>query len=140
MNKSIIIDASVVAKWLLPDEENLTANIIKKEFAKRDISISVPIFIFYEVNNLLKSAILSGRLDVKEAINLYEAFLDIDFIVYFSKQLLKSTLKEAVDLNISSYDASYIALAECLQIPFFTADEKLVKKAANKLVRSVEDY
>ncbi len=82
MNKSIIIDASIIAKWLLPDEENFAANLIKKEFAKRTISISVPVFIFYEVNNLLKSAVLSGRLDAKTAISLYEAFLDFDFTVY----------------------------------------------------------
>ena len=140
MNKSIVIDASVCAKWLLPDEKDATADLIKKEFAQRVMSISVPVFIFYEVNNLLKSAILSGRLDAKEAINLYEAFLDLDFIVYSSKQLLKSILKKAIELNISSYDASYVSLAEFLQIPLYTADQKLVKKTSNKLVRSLEDY
>ena len=50
MNKSIIIDASVVAKWLLPDEANPIADLIKEDFAKRIISIAVPAFIFYEVN------------------------------------------------------------------------------------------
>lgn len=133
MNKSIVIDASVVAKWLLPDEENLVASLIKKEFTKRTVSISVPVFIFYEVNNLLKSAVLSGRLDAKRAVNLYEAFLDFDFIVYWSKQLLRTALQTAIDLNISSYDASYVVLAESLQIPFYTADEKLVKKTSGKL-------
>lgn len=140
MNKSIIIDASVVAKWLLPDEENFTANLIKAEFAKNAISISIPNFIFYEVNNLLKSAILTGRLDIKRASSLYEAFLDFDFTVYWSKQLLKATLKRAFELKISSYDASYVCLAEHLQIPFFTADEKLVKKASSSLVKVLNDY
>lgn len=140
MNKSIIIDASVIAKWLLPDEEDFVANIIKEDFASRAISVSVPVFIFYEVNNLLKSAVLSGRLDAKRAVSLYEAFLDFDFIICSSKPLLKATLRKAVELNISSYDASYVALAESLQIPFFTADEKLVKKASNSLVKVLDDY
>jgi len=140
VNKSIIIDASVIAKWLLPDEEDFVANIIKEDFASRAISVSVPVFIFYEVNNLLKSAVLSGRLDAKRAVSLYEAFLDFDFIICSSKPLLKATLRKAVELNISSYDASYVALAESLQIPFFTADEKLVKKASNSLVKVLDDY
>lgn len=140
MNKSIIIDASVVAKWLLPDEEDFVANFIKKDFASREIYISVSVLIFYEVNNLLKSAILSGRLDAKKAVSLYEAFLDFDFIIYSSKPLLKATLRKAVELNISSYDASYVALAESLQIPLYTADKKLVEKAGNVLVKSLEDY
>ena len=140
MNKSIVIDASVAAKWLLPDEEDFSANLIKEEFAKRAISISVPVFIFYEVNNLLKSAILSSRLDVKGATSLYKAFLDIDFTVYWSKHLLKTALEIAVELNISSYDANYIVLAEYLQIPFYTADEKLVKIASSKLVRPLVAY
>lgn len=139
MNKSIVIDASVVAKWLLPDEENSAADLIKRDFAK-GVSVSVPIFIFYEVNNLLKSAVLSGRLNSKSALTLYEAFLDFRFTVYLSKKLFKSALRKALELNISSYDASYVVLAENLQIPFYTADEKLVKKASVDLVRKLEDY
>ncbi len=140
MNKSIIIDASVIAKWLLPDEEDFVANIIKEAFASRAISVSVPILIFYEVNNLLKSAVLSGRIDVKRAVSLYEAFLDFDFIICSSKPLLKATLRKAVELNISSYDASYVALAETLEVPFYTADEKLVKKASSNLVKGLDEY
>ena len=140
MNKSIIIDASVVAKWLLADEQDFTADLIRKEFAKKAVSISVPSLLFYEVNNLLKSAILSRRINIKNAIGLYEAFLDFDFTVYSSKQLYKATLMKALEYNISSYDASYVILAEYLQIPFYTADEKLVKKASSKLVKLLDDY
>lgn len=140
MNKSIVIDASVVAKWLLPDEKNLHANLIKKEFAKREVSIAVPSFIFYEVNNLLKSALLSGRIDRKSAVSLYEAFLNLDFTVHFSKQLLGAALKKAIELNISCYDANYLCLAEYLNVPFYTADEKLVKKTSSSLVKVLGDY
>lgn len=140
MNKFIVIDASVVAKWLLPDEEDLIAELVREGFAKRIIAISVPAFIFYEINNLLKSAVLSGRINAKEATRLYGDFLDFDFTVYWSKQLLKAALERALELNISSYDASYVVLAEFLQIPFYTADQKLVKKSSNKLIRLLDEY
>lgn len=140
MKKSCVIDASVAAKWLLTDEPNPQAEILKDDFRNKDISICVPIFLFYEVNNLLKSATLSKRISTKNAHDLYQEFLDLDFTIYHSRQLLELTLQKALDLDISSYDASYIALAEYLEIPFYTADEKLVKKAKNKLVKSLADY
>lgn len=140
MNKSILIDASVVAKWLLPDEEDLMADSIKRDFAKRIIAISVPAFIFYEINNLLKSAVLRRRINAKDAISLYGDFLDFEFTVYWSRQLLKAALEKALEFNISSYDASYVVLAEYLQIPFYTTDAKLVKKASSKLVKLLENY
>ncbi|MBI2315258.1 type II toxin-antitoxin system VapC family toxin [Candidatus Daviesbacteria bacterium] len=128
MNKSIIIDASVVAKWLLPDGEDPLANLIKRDFTKRIITISVPTLIFYEINNLLKSAILSNRLNIKQAVNLYEVFLNLDFIVYWSKQLLISALKRALELNISSYDAAYVVLSGQFKSPFMLQMKNWLKK------------
>lgn len=138
--KQIVIDASVAAKWLLPDEDHPQAELIKKDFAGRELSVAVPMFIFYEINNLLKSAVSSNRIKPQEAIDLYKSFLDIEFTVHSLKHLFLPTLNLALKLNISSYDASYIVLAEYLQISFFTADEKLVKKANNQYVLSLTEY
>ena len=141
MTGSIIIDASITAKWLLPDEQgNTTADRIKKDLIEKVIKVSVPIFIFYEVNNLLKSATLSHRINPAKAKRAYEGFLDLDFNIHSSKALLKLTLEKAFELDISSYDASYVALSEYLQIPFFTADTKLIKKAGSKLVLDLKAY
>lgn len=140
MGKSIIIDASLVGKWLLSDEQDLLGDLVKEGFKNKNISICVPIFLFYEVNNLLKSAVLSKRIGKKQAQELFEGFLDLDFIVYWSKDLLKNTLQKAIDLNVSSYDAAYIALAEHLQIPLYTSDQKLLLKAKNNLIRDLKDY
>lgn len=141
MTGSIIIDASVAAKWLLPDEQgNNAADRIKNDLIDKVIKVTVPIFIFYEVNNLLKSATLSHRINPAKAKRAYKGFLDLGFNVYSSKDLFEHTLEKAFDLDISSYDASYIALAEYLQIPLFTADIKLVKKAKSSLVLNLKSY
>lgn len=66
--------------------------------------------------------------------------LQLDFTVYSSVALLKEALRLAIVLDITSYDASYIALAEYLKVPVFTADEKLVKKASSNLVKGLLDY
>ncbi len=140
MKKTIIIDASVAAKWLLPDEYDLRADVIKKSFTDREIAVAVSNLIFYEINNLLNSAALSKRISVRDSANFYESLLNLDFTIHWSKELLIKTLQKALDLNISSYDASYVALAQSLQIPLYTADEKLVKKVNSPLVKSLIDY
>ena len=141
MASTIVIDASVVAKWLLPDGQgSAAANRVKKDLVERTLLIAVPVFIFYEVNNLLKSAALSSRIDPKKAAAAYEGFLNLELSVYSSKEILKHTLDKAFELDISSYDASYVALAEYLQVPFYTADEKLVKKSQSKCVKDLEEY
>lgn len=140
MTKAIIIDASVAAKWLLSDEADFIADSIKRAFVDRQITVAVPIFIFYEVNNLLKSAVLSNRISSQDSLDFCENFLNLNFNIHSSKLLLKNTLRTALKLEISSYDASYIALAEYLQIPLYTADEKLVKKAKSRLVKNLSDY
>lgn len=141
MINSIIIDASVVAKWLLTDEEDTGSILLKKEFTEKNVFICIPDLIFYEVNNFLKSAVSSGRITANLAKAMYGEFLNLHFIVYSSKELFINTLKKALELNISSYDASYISLAEYLEIPFYTADTKLIKKAGkNPLIKNLKDY
>ena len=141
INPNIIIDASILAKWFLPGEESAEIALrIKDDFAQGTVSIMLPSLIYYEINNLLKSAAVSMRIDPKKALKIYGDFLDLDFEIYTTKELLKSTFDCAIKYDISSYDASYVALAEYLQKPFFTADKNLLNKVKNKFVFSLEKY
>jgi predicted nucleic acid-binding protein len=45
-----------------------------------------------------------------------------------SNDLLHSALDLALEYGISTYDASYVALAQQMDFPFVTADEKLIGK------------
>lgn len=136
----IILDSSVAAKWFFPEENSDTATKIKDDFASGIISIAVPTLFYYELNNLLKTATKRLRLNAKNAQNVYEAFLKLSFVAYCSEDLMKKTLKKAIEFDISSYDASYIALANHLRIPFFTADQKLLKKIKSKFLFGLEKY
>lgn len=141
MNKSnIILDSSVVAKWFFPEVESEIALAIKKDFSANKISIAVPLLIYWEISNLLKTATKRLRLNQKGAVRAYGAFLKLNFVVYSSAELMKNTLKNAIEFDISSYDASYIALANLLQIPFYTADRKLMNKVDSKFVFDIKDY
>lgn len=140
-NLNIIIDASVLAKWFLPHEgESEFALKIKEDFTDNRVSIALPSLVFYEISNLLKSAVVRSRLDEKKALKIYQDFLELDFEIYITNELLQNSLQIAMKYDISSYDASYIALAEYLQIPFFTADKRLLGKIKSQFVQSLQGY
>lgn len=137
---NIILDSSVIAKWFFPsEEESEIALKIRDLFVEKEIYISAPTLIYYEINNLIKTAIKRSRVNEKLARQAYQGFLELDLITYSSKELLEQALEKAVALDISSYDAFYLVLAEYLQIPLITADKKLITKANSKLVQGLED-
>ena len=140
-NLNIIIDASVLAKWFLPsEEESELALKIRDDFAASRFSISFPSLVFYEVSNLLKSAVLRSRLNREKAVKIYQDFLELDFEIYLTDELLRNSLEIALKSDISSYDAAYVALAQYLRAPLFTADQKLLKKAKSRFVKNLKTY
>lgn len=107
-------------------------------FLSHEISVSVPLLIYYEINNLLRTAIKRLRISEDLAQKAYQGFLELELVTYSSKELMITALEKAVTLDISSYDASYVALSEYLKIPLITADQKLVDKAGAALVQNLK--
>lgn len=141
MNTSnIIIDASIIIKWLLPDEEDVQALRIKQDFNKNRLTITIPHLTYYEIGNVLKTAVKRERIKEDIATKLYSSFIDLEFVAYAMSDLFTLALYKSIDFNISYYDASYIALSEYLQIPFITADQKLLKRISDKLIVDIQDY
>lgn len=140
-NSEIIVDSSVILKWLFQNETLITPALkIKKDFASKKVLISVPYLFFYEVSNVLKNGIKKDRVDTEIAKTFYKVLLQLALTVHSSKELLSEAFNKAVDLDISSYDASYLVLAEYLKIPFYTADEKLLQKAKGKYFYHLRQY
>ena len=124
---NIIVDTSVIIKWLLPDEKNDLALKIKKNFEENLLTISIPHLTYYEIGNVLKTAAKYNRINENVAKKLYNAIIDLDFVTYATKDLFNLTISKSLDFDISFYDASYVALSEYLQIPFITTDKKTSK-------------
>ena len=138
---NIILDCSVIAKWFFPSEENSEIALkIRDLFLAKEISISVPLLIYYEVNNLIRTAIKNLRINKTLAKEAYKGFLELNFVTYSSKELMEIALEKAISLDVSSYNASYLALAEYLKIPFITADQKLIDKSKSDLIQNLKSF
>lgn len=120
-----IIDSSFMLAHLLPDEKINEVDKVFTRYAQGKVFFFAPYILPFEVINGLRSAAISKRIDKNTAQILIDDFLSVK--IEFQKVNFKRTLAVSFQSNCSIYDASYIYLAESLNIPFLTLDEKLKK-------------
>lgn len=126
----LVADASVIAKLFLDEEGSGIAIKLKDEHIDDKIELIAPTLLKYEIISALKSKRFSKD-EIKEAL---EAIDDYGFSIILPNGVLFNRIAEiAVDINVSAYDASYMALAESMGCLFCTADGKLVTRAKEKL-------
>jgi predicted nucleic acid-binding protein len=123
--KFYIVDSSVYLSYLLPDEKlpSSLKSIINK-FINNKVDFAAPAIIKYEIGNSMKSAVKQKRVSDSEAIMIYNTFLE--FPIHFFSPNYQETLKIATNLNLSFYDASYLALAIEKNTKLLTLDKKLL--------------
>ncbi|MEM2340223.1 MAG: type II toxin-antitoxin system VapC family toxin [Candidatus Bathyarchaeia archaeon] len=124
--KGAVIDASVVAKWFIPEEDGEKASRIMEKYGDGDIDLYAPDLLIYEVANALRY-----RPDVSEGtlIEGVRALLDLQInLIPPSVEVLSRAIEMAKALDLSVYDACYIAIAEILATNLITADMKLCEK------------
>jgi len=131
----VVLDASVILKWYLLDEEHGEKAL---EFLNRlvsdDLEIIAPALLEYEVINGLVAARKRGRLQEDLIVSAVEGFMNLGLRMVGLSGLYSRVIHFCKAYNRSAYDASYLALAESEKISFITADETLynsVKKDLN---------
>jgi predicted nucleic acid-binding protein len=124
-----VVDASVGIKLFINEPLSDRADAVFSQLvADPPGRLFVPDLFFIECANILWKHIQRFGYPVAQARN---------DLVNLGKLALRSVptaslnipaLEIAVDQSISAYDATYVALAHRLNVPFVTADEKLVRK------------
>lgn len=131
MAKNIVIDASVIVKWFIDENDSDKAEIIKEQFINEKINLIIPSLLYYEVLNALKYSNLF-KLDELNLVG--ESIENYGFDAVVIKDEIREKMVEiAINHDISMYDASYIALAEKYKTQLITADEKISKKLPKNL-------
>ena len=115
----IVVDASVAVDYLIKAAELPHL----QEIINRQESLAAPNLLKYELGAVLRKHFLLGALtDIRaeQAFKDFELlridFYDMDPLVSRAWQLRQ---------NITYYDASYVTLAEFLNVPLLTRDKKL---------------
>jgi predicted nucleic acid-binding protein len=138
-----VVDASVALKWYLDDEALGTKALeILTSYVSDDLDILAPSLIEYEVINGLNIAKKRGRIAKDKFQTAIKGFFGLEITIHDISYFYEKALELLSSHDISSYDASYLALAEYEQIFFVTADKVLYETVGMKLkyTRWVEDF
>jgi predicted nucleic acid-binding protein len=137
MPTEIVVDSSVVAALVTPEQYSDWASKKLSEyndFHALDLN-------YYEVANAIKYK-KSDRFDAKDtlrAFNQATEILDLYAVHNFS-EVINNALAIAIELNITVYDAAFLALAQKLNAKLLTLDQKLVKKIEGTKYFSLMEY
>lgn len=121
-----VVDASVVVKWYVPEEDQAVA----LELREPGVKLAVPDLMFVEAANILWKLARRGEMEPKRAAEIVEEIVASPFIVHSNESLVRDALDLALATGLSAYDASYVALATRLNVRCITADQKLVRRLA----------
>lgn len=135
---TFVLDASVAAAWLLPDERSDAADKVLAMIALD--GARAPSLLWYEVRNILVMAIRRGRLADGEAA------LALARLRRLPIETLDMALSDDADViglaseyRLTAYDATYLALARRTPAPLATADKALAHAAGREGIKLLID-
>jgi predicted nucleic acid-binding protein len=120
----IVLDASVVLKWVFSEEQGSErADRLKSDHVDGTNVVAVPDLLFYEIANVLATKTRLSEKDCREALSLLWYF-DLERFELGLQEFLGS-VSLAKRYKITLYDAVYIELAQRLKCVVITADKRL---------------
>lgn len=145
MKNAIVVDTSIVLKWVLDEPDSATALALLTRWVNEGTLIQAPALLTYEVANALFQRVRKREMTAEKARQALEDVLlpelELNFLEY--TELSKRALTLAQQYNLpATYDAHYMALAEYKQCEYWTADTRLWNAVGDKLpwIRLLSDY
>ena len=124
--KRIVLDASVVLKWYLPDENSgEKALSLLHQYVSGELDILGPTLLEYEVMNALLLAQKRGRIREEKVLLAVEGFIDLQITLKSVSSFYFKAIHYSRAYNRSAYDASYLAVADQEGLSIITADQGL---------------
>lgn len=122
----IVVDASVVVKWYIPERHREQARALRDDYLNGTHDLSAPMLLSFEVIHALKYSGYFGEDDCEAATAVTEYGLEL---VSFSD--LGDVVTIATDAAVTVYDAAYIALADSRETVAYIADMDLMEMLEN---------
>jgi predicted nucleic acid-binding protein len=129
---AFVLDASVTAAWLLPDEASDHTRRLYARIRRDEVEPQAPNLWQWECANILANGVRRGRIpgsSVEGLWNVLEAVRHRVELHELAPPQHKAALAIALDAGLSAYDAGYMWLARSLNLPLLTFDQRLVQAA-----------
>lgn len=130
----LVVDASVAVKWYVPEAGSEAAAALLHQ----ERQLLAPDLIVPELGNTIWNKTRRGELTAAEAASIIGAFTATSLLsIVPSTPLLAGAVEIAMRFDRSVYDAVYLALAVVEEIPFLTADERLVRSLTGTSIEGI---
>jgi predicted nucleic acid-binding protein len=124
--EQLVVDANVVAKLYLRDEEYTDkVDLLFSRFQEREVRLSAPRLITYEVPAAIKRGAARGKAIKGKWQAALSSFESLGLTIFDDSDAKQEAVRLALNYACSYYDALYVLLAEDLGCRFITADERL---------------
>ena len=117
-----VIDASVAAKWLLPEDGSNQASALLGD------ELLVPDLLFAELANIFWKKQMRGEIDTATADAAARWLMQAPLQVHPCGGLTAEAVGLSIRLQHPAYDCFYLALARHTGCPLVTADRRLVER------------
>lgn len=115
-----IVDASVVAKWYLPEEHTDSATKLLNELS----ILHIPDLFYSEIANVLWKRVLRSELDSEKALEILSAIEVFPFKIHKSNTYMIAAFEIAYHTKCTVYDSLYLAVAVSNDCQMVTADKR----------------
>ena len=145
MSGTVIVDTSIVIKWVLYEPDSPVAQSLLTEWINREIEIRAPALLAYEITNSLYQKIRKGEITHEQADKALTRALKSDLVLDFSGGMVLSpkAMEFADRFHLPAvYDAYFLALAERRGCELWTADTRMWRAVRGHLdwVHTLESY
>jgi predicted nucleic acid-binding protein len=122
----IVLDASAALELVLV---SANGEVVTRRIADAEESLHAPHLLLVEATQALRRLVRTGTISEVRASEALDDLANLDS-EYYEHEPLLGRIWQLRD-NLTAYDASYVALAEALDAPLLTFDEKLANAPGN---------
>jgi predicted nucleic acid-binding protein len=127
--RRVVVDASVVVKWFVPEGGEAEALGLLDAIRAGDAVAIAPDLLLAETANVLWKRVAHAKeITATDASAIMEAVLESPLHIEPIAPLIETALQIALEAGCTVYDAVYIALAEQVNGVFTTSDTRLARR------------
>lgn len=127
---TLVVDASVVAKWFLPEEGRPAAMVLFDSYLYGEIDLKAPALLAAEVTNVFAKRYRRKELTLEQARTAFVLFEKRLPTLVPVDDFLASAYHLSLLHHLAVYDCLYLALAMQQGCDLITADDRLFRATA----------
>ena len=122
---NLVIDASVLIKFFVPETLSEKAEALLESLEHGDVGLFAPDLIYPEAGNILWKKHRLKELTRSEIEEITESIISLPLNIEASKSLIPLAIDIGMAYRITVYDALYVSMARVYETIAVTADKKL---------------